>query len=299
MNNLVTSNNLNIVRLKYDFINYLDVSDKTLSSYEDGIESFIEYLTDIDKLSNPNRQDVINFRDNLFLKGYKANTINSYMVAVRSLFRYLNTNSLYPDITVDVKGAKTSTTPKTQVLSIESSQEIYKSLTDKRERVIFGIMITTGIRVSELANALITDIKMHNGEVVLWIKCKGHNDKDEYVKISNEVLVDIFDYIGDRNTGYLIVGNGNKNNGDKVTDKTIRTILKGIYGRFGIKEDYVSAHTLRRTFATISYNNLDADPKRLQQVLHHKNIETTMRYINASTRDNNKCEINISKAILG
>ena len=37
----------------------------------------------------------------------------------------------------------------------------------------------------------IEDIKEHNGEVVLWIKCKGHTEKDEYVKLSNIVLHDI------------------------------------------------------------------------------------------------------------
>lgn len=299
MKNLVKGNSLDIKRLKYEFINYLDVGDKTLLSYQDGIESFIKYLESIDNLSSPTRQDVIDFRNSLFTKGYKSNTINSYMVAIRSLFRFLDTNSLYPDITIDVKGAKVSATPKTQVLSLETAQTIYKSLTDKRERVIFGLMITTGLRVSEVADALIEDIKVHNGEIVLWIKCKGHTEKDEYVKLSNEVLVDIFNYISDRCNGYLVVGNGNNNYGDKVTEKTIRTIIKNIYKRFGIEEDYISAHTLRRTFATISYNELGADPKRLQQVLHHVNIATTMRYINSSTRDKNKSEIDISKAILG
>ena len=298
MNELINTNEFNIIKSQETFINYLDVSNKTISSYKNGIECFISYLRDNNATCSPTRENVIGFRNYLKEQKYANNTINSYMVAIRSMFKFLSIKGIYPNIAEDIKGAKVSSTPKTQVLPLNKAREMYASLTDPRERVIFGLLITTGLRGTELSNAMLEDIKIHNNEIVLWVQCKGHTEKDEYVKLSEMVLDDIKKYIGNRTTGYLIVGHGNKNNGGKVTTKTIRDIVKGIFKRFDLDYDYFSLHTLRRSSATISYE-LGADVKQIQQVLHHQNLNTTMRYINACTRDNNKMEFNLSNAILG
>ncbi len=290
----IISNNV-VKKYKESFIDYIDVSNETLKSYSNGIDRFIIYLNN-NNISQPTRRDVINYRNEL-LENYASNTVNDYMVALRSMFRYLKSQGIYEDITVDVKGARVSTTPKTQVLQRDLTNEIYKSLTDKREKVIFGVLITTGLRGTELANAKLEDIKLHNNEITLWVQCKGHTEKDEFVKLSTTVMNDIKDYVGDRTSGYLIVGNGNKNNGDGVTVKTIRTIMKSIFKRFRIDEDNISLHTMRRTFATISYD-LGADLKKIQQVLHHSNLQTTSRYVNASTRSKNMLEYEVADTIL-
>ena len=285
-----------LVKLRDSFINYLDVDNDTLKSYENGINNFLEYL-DENNISNPTRNDVIDYRNHL-RETYASNTVNSYMSSIRNMFKYLELNGFYKDITFNVKGAKISSTPRTQVLSLEQSQDIYKTLKDLREKVIFGLLITTGMRGVELANLKLEDIKLHNNEPVAWILCKGHSEKDEYVKLSDTVLEDIKEYIGTRTSGYLIVGEGNKNNGGGVTTKTLRYIIKNIFKRNGLDIDRFSLHTMRRSFATIGYE-LGADIKELQQILHHRANQTTLRYINASTRDNNKTEYNLSNAILG
>ena len=70
---------------------------------------------------------------------------------------------------------------------------------------MFSLLITTGLRGIEVARAKIEDIKIHNGEVVLWVQCKKHDSKDEYAKLSNQVLEDIKNYIGNRTNGYIFV----------------------------------------------------------------------------------------------
>jgi len=296
---LQTNNELTLEKLnsyEESFIDYLDVDDLTLRAYKCGINSFMNYLKE-NNIKNPSRNDIIAFRD-MLRENYSSNTTNSYMIAVRALFKYLEIHKLYENICVDIKGAKYSTTPKKQVLTIEQAREIYNNLTDLREKCLFGLLITTGLRGVEVAKAKIEDIKEYNGEIVLWVQCKKHDDKDEFVKLSPQVIQDIKNYIGDRETGYIFVSTSHNNNGNGVTTKTLRLLIKNIFKRFGLDDDTFSLHSTRRSSATIMYEN-GADLYSIQQVLHHKSSATTTRYINAVTRNNNKNEYIVSDTILG
>lgn len=44
--------------------------------------------------------------------------------------------------------------------------------------------------------------------------------------LNEKELNDVVDYINGRTNGYIFIGEGNKNRGEKVTTKTIRTIIK-------------------------------------------------------------------------
>ena len=299
MKNEIISSELTLHQLQEyqeSFIDYLDVDDLTLKAYKVGINALMQYLRD-NNVKQPTRNDIITFRD-MLRENYSSNTVNTYMIAVRALFKYLEIHELYKNICVDIKGAKYDTTPKKEVLSIEQAQNIYKNLTDLREKCLFGLLITTGLRGIEVSKAMIEDIKVHNGEVVLWVQCKKHDSKDEYVKLSDQVLKDIYNYVGDREEGYIFTSTSNNNNGGGVTTKTLRLIIKDIFKRFGLDRDTFSLHSTRRSSATIMYEQ-GADIYSIQQVLHHKSNVTTTRYINALTRNNNKNEYMVSDTILG
>lgn len=295
-NEMTEFKKINIEKEYESFIDYLDISAKTVRAYKDGVSKFLEYLKD-NKIEQPTRIDFKNFRESL--KGnLTSNSINSYLTSCRAFFKYLSAMNIYPDITKDVKSIKTSSVPKRQVLSQEQCQKIYSSLTDKEEKALFGLAITTGLRASELASAKIDNIKVYNNEFVLFIKCKKRDDDSEYVKLSDKVLNDIFEYIGQRTTGNIFVSTSPNNFNGGVSSVTIRTKVKNILKRFGFNEYGVSCHTLRRSMATIAYLN-GIDIHQIQQVLHQRSIATTQRYINQVTRDCNKTEFNMSQLILG
>lgn len=278
------------------FIDYLDIDEKSLKAYRVGINSLMEYLKD-NNIKYPTRNDIIGFRNELRQK-YSSNTINTYMVAVKSLFKYLSIHNLYDNIAVDIKGAKYDNTPKKEVLSLDQMQTIYNSLQDSREKALFGLMITTGLRVCEISTALIEDIKIHNNEIVLFVLGKKRDSKCEYVKLSNKVLNDIKEYIGDRTNGNIFISTSNENYGLGLSTVSLRKIIKGIFKRFGLDRDTLSCHSLRRSFAVVSYET-GSSIYDIQQVLHHSNISTTTRYLKQVDRDNNKTEYNVANAILG
>lgn len=296
MKNELKAIELNLLERRNDFIEYLDVNDLTLNAYKIGITSFLNYLKE-NNIKYPTRTDFRGFREEL-KKSMSINTVNSYMTSVRRFYRYLEINNICEDITKDVKSLKYSNTPTTQVLSEDLCKEIYSSLTDLREKCLFGLALTTGLRANELANAKLENIKEYNGETVLFVKCKKRDDESEYVKISNQVLEDIKRYVEHRKNGNIFVSTSNNNNGNGVTNKTIRLIIKNILKRFDIDQEWVSCHTMRRTCATLLYEN-GQSVYDIQQVLHQKSSQTTIRYINQVTRNKNKSEYIISDAILG
>lgn len=293
-NDIIFKKDLNFIDVQESFEEYVDVDELTLKAYKVGILSFMAYLKK-HNIKYPTRLDFKAYREELKTNA-SANTINSYMTAVRALFKYLEMNNIYDNITKDVKNVKTSTLPKRQVLSVEQIQKIYDSLNNSRDKALFSLAITTGLRANELALAKIENIKEYNGEIVLFVKCKKRDDESEYVKLSEQVINNIKEYIENRNTGYIFVSTSNKNNGQGMTNKSIRYIIKKIFKDNGIDENGVSCHSLRRTFATVAYNN-GADLMSIQEVLHQKSIQTARRYVQACVRDNNKLEYNVSNIL--
>lgn len=277
------------------FIEYLDErSELTLKAYKVGIASLMGYLKD-NNITQPTRNDIKNFRDEL-KNNYSSNTVNTYMIAVRKLFKYLSLNNLYENVAEDIKGCHYDTTPKKEVLSQEQLRTIYSSLTDKREKALFSLMITTGLRTCEVQTALIEDIREHNGEMVLFVLGKKRSSKCDYVKLSDEVLRNIYDYIGNRTTGSIFVSQSNENFGEGITSKTIRQIIKKIFKRFGLERDTLSCHSLRRSFAVLSYEN-GSDIYSIKDVLRHQSINTTTRYLKQVDRDKNKTELMVSNVL--
>lgn len=289
-------NELNFNDLKERFIEYIDVSEKTVETYSGALKQFLIYMEN-NGIKNPTREDIIRYRE--YQKEHNSlNTVNGYMIALRNFFKFLEYSGIYKNITENVKGVKISELPKKQILTEEQVKYIYSNLTDPREKCMFSLLCTTGLRGVEVANAKIEDIKQFNGEYVLWVQCKGHQAKDEYVKLSNAVLQDIVDYIGGRTSGYIFISTSNHNNGGGVTTTTLRRMIKEIFKRFGLDSEDFSLHSTRRTAATLMYEN-GVDTFSIQQILHHKSQTTTSRYINAITRNNNRGEYVVSDAILG
>lgn len=271
-----------------EFFQFLDVQSKeTVRTYKNGISNFMEYISN-NSITRPNREDVVNWK--VSLKQYSSSsTVNTYLVAVKALFNFLDMYGIYPNISKYVKSYTVSDTAKKNVLTEEQIKTIYNGLTDAREKALFGLMITTGLRGIEVANARIEDIRQLNGEYVLFIKGKGHSEYDEYVKLSDNVLSAILDYIGDRTRGNIFISTSNKNRGEGITVLTVRRIVKHILKEFNIDDETISSHGLRRSFACECYN-LGQSIYDIQQVLRHRSISTTQRYLKQVDRYNNHSE---------
>lgn len=296
-----SENNFNGEVFRQKFFQYLDVaSEQTIKTYYNGITNFLLYIKD-NQVINPNREDIISWKVQLKEKT-SASTVNTWLVGVKRFFKFLSLYGLYPNIAEDIKGYRISTTPKKNILTEEQIKLIYNnleqdnSLQSKRNKALYSLLITTGLRGIEVSNARIKDLRLVDGEHCLFVKGKGHTEYDEYVKVADNVYQNLLDYIGDRKDGYIFISESNHNKGKQVTTKTIRTIIKAIFKENGINDDTISLHATRRTFACESYK-LGQSIYEIQQVLRHRSVVTTQRYLREADRHNNHSE-NLVASIL-
>ena len=71
-----------------DFIHSLDTSQKTKSGYRQALERFEQWIVK-NKITSPQREDILNYKASLQAEGLAALTVSAYLVAVRRFFAYL------------------------------------------------------------------------------------------------------------------------------------------------------------------------------------------------------------------
>ncbi|MEG1506944.1 MAG: tyrosine-type recombinase/integrase [Bacilli bacterium] len=287
MKELELKKDFNIELLEDSFLKYLDVSKRTIESYRTGLRQFMEYLSDND-IKRPTRDTIIGFREYLKPK-VKPNSVNGYLIAVRSFFKYLSYEKLYEDITENVKGMKVSNEHKRYSLNIEQCQKIVDNEDNFRSKTMFTLILSCGIRANEVANIRVEDFKMKNNNILLYLLGKGRDFKQDFVVVPNEVFTMISQYVKEYNINdYLFTSTSNRNNLGQLTTKTIRKIIKDMLIKNGFDDEKYCLHSLRHSFATISIENGE-DIRMVSQALRHKNIQTTQIYLHDLEMENNSC----------
>lgn len=290
MKDYIIKSNGNFIESKDEvikkYMEYIDVSPKSILTYNDGIKSFFEYLS-LMNVKNPSREDIIAFR-NKIRDGHTISTTNTYLIAVRNFFSWLSYEGIYKNITENVKGLQDSSEHKRFALSIDECKRILESSQDLRERMIFTIGVSLGLRANEIVNIRLKDFVVKNNKVCLYVLGKARDGKTDYVVVNDNLYTIILDYINKYNIKDYLFTSNRKDDGSKLTTKTIRLIVKDMMRRIGIDSKEYSLHSLRHSFATINLLN-GMDIREVSQSLRHKNIQTTQTYAHDLDMQNNKC----------
>lgn len=283
-------------QLKKEFLNYIDVSKKTQETYQNGLNAFYEYIY-INNIKNPSREDILGFREHI-KQHLSVSTVNTYMIGIRNFFKWLEYAGLYKNITENVKGLKIGNSHRKESLTPDQCQKILGSAKNLREKIIFLLATTCGLRANELVNIRLEDFKIKQDKVCLYILGKDRDFKEDFVIVDKQVYDYIQEYIQKYNIeDYLFVSTSNNNNNGKLTTKTIRLIVKNMLKRIGIDSLDYSLHSLRHTFATLSIKN-GQDIRSVSQALRHKSISTTTIYLHDLEKIENKCSSSVSDLLL-
>ena len=277
------------------FLEYIDVSTNTVKTYGVGLKMFSNYLKE-KNIKNPCREDIIEFRENI-KKMYQPTTVNSYLIAIRNFYNWLEYEGITKDITKKIKSINIGNEHKRESLSIEQCKNILSKAKNIREKVIFSLAVTCGIRANELVNIRLEDFKNKQGTTCLYLLGKARDYKEDYVIISDDMLEMIKEYIEQyKIKDYLFTSTSNNNTNGKLTTKTIRLIVKEMFRRAGIEGKEYSCHSCRHTFATLSIQN-GTDIREVSQALRHKSISTTQIYLHDLEKINNKCSNKVSNLL--
>lgn len=141
-----------------------------------------------------------------------------------------------------------------------------------KERALIEILLSTGVRVSELAAMNVKDINQSTLSVHV-VHGKGNKERMTYTTaVSLKHLLAYLHSRPDQDGEALFCNRGHQ----PLDAGGIRYILNRIAKRAGVEN--VHPHRFRRTFAT-GLAKRGMEIQEIQKLLGHVNINTTMRYV--------------------
>ncbi len=164
-----------------------------------------------------------------------------------------------------------------KILSREELAILFKSCNNDKHRVMFRLMYSAGLRRSELRHLKMHDIETQDGKMRIRIN-KGKGKKDRYTVLSAAVLEELRLYFR-KYLPKVYLFNGQKK-GQKISEGAIRHAIENARKRSGITKQ-VTMHVLRHCFATHCLEH-GMYIKRLQQLLGHSSLQTTLIYLQVS-----------------
>ncbi len=284
------------------YINYLDLKPITKDSYKKILFYYNDYLLNRKSKEAPSRNDILKYKEHL-KKTVKSASIQKHIIVIRNFYRWYQINGYGLNIAEGVKGAKIEPTYKRESLTASEAKKLLskakhlsiKTMEGKRNYAIIALLLTTGLRTIEIERADVVDLSMIDEVHVLYIQGKGRDDKDTYVKLSNEVYSIIEEYLIARNDGYepLFINHARCSNSSRIKTRTIREVVKELFRLIGLDSKAYSAHSLRHSCATLNLLN-GGSLEETQQMLRHKDISTTIIYSHHLARINNNSELRVS-----
>jgi integrase/recombinase XerD len=272
-----------------NFLDYLKVekglTPLTVGAYKSDVIQFAEYLAarrrDLDKAT---REDVRGFLSQLFANGVKDRSVARKLSTLRHFYKYLLLDRiLEQDPTLDIDSPKQwKVLPKSLAASeIDSMMESAGRVGDsklsaalaQRDQTMLEVFYAGGMRVSEIINVKLEDLKLELG----YILVRGKGDKERIVPIGKAAQERISAYLVDGREALL---NGKissmlfvRRRGGRLTRQWVWQMVKdaSASGR------HASPHMLRHSCATHMVEN-GADLRTVQTILGHADISTTQVY---------------------
>ena len=287
------------------FIDFVDAKPKTIETYTRALKQFFAYLYR-NNINQPQRADIIAFREDLKATGHKPSTIQNYITTVRLFFQWTEQEHIYENVAAHIKGSKIDQGHKKDYLTGKQVKALISDIDrtteqGQRDYAILSLMITTGLRTIEIIRADIGDLRAVANDTVLYVQGKGHDEKTDFVKVSEPVEKAIREYLKNRqadDSQPLFTSEANRNKGGRMTTRSISRIVKENLISAGFNSDRLTAHSLRHTAATLNLLN-GGTIEETQQLLRHTSINTTMIYSHHLDRMRNNSEDRVAKAIFG
>jgi len=208
--------------------------------------------------------------------GIESKAIARKISAIRTFFKYLKVqvHLLEHDPAENIETPKTKKTLPRH-LSVDEAASLLDIVTGankERDYCILTLFLNCGMRVSELVNIDINDIK--NDTII--ITGKGNKERTVYL---NAACIDAINrYIPariDAKDAKKALFTTRQNS--RISASTVKWLVKKYIGLAGLDQTRYSAHKLRHTAATLMYQN-GVDVLVLQNILGHENLNTTKIY---------------------
>lgn len=288
------------------FLSESDFKPKTQLTFRAGLRCFMSWCLG-QGVQVPDATDLCRWKTFL-LSRYQTATAQTYLSAVKVFFRWLSDKGLGKNIGISVKGIKSEKVFRRDCLSDAGMKRILTFLEDKanakqsccyrnrkslRDFVIVLLIVSCGLRVSEVSLLDVGDLDSVTGEPVIWVHGKGRNGKENFIPIPSSLKNLLFQYLEHRHpplsrNSPMFVSYAQNSLGKRLSAKSISRIVKEAMVAVGFDSPRLTAHSLRHTAVTLALQG-GATLQQVQQFARHRLIETTLRYAHNLEYARNPC----------
>ena len=248
-------------------------SEHTLEQYSDAVKKLLQ---DIPKDFAEIRTNDIRYHLALYQSTHKVSavTVDNKRRFLSTFFAWLTAEEIIPkNPMLRIKRIKQKQTDK-KPFSAAELEKIRDSLQTEREKALVEFLLSTGCRVSEVANLQIGNIDFRVGECTVL----GKGNKERTVYISDNAMYYLQKYLAGRMISAadpLFVND----RGRAMSKCSIEQLAHKIGERSGVEK--VHPHRFRRTMATNAMMR-GLPIQYIQAILGHSKIDTTMIYCSVS-----------------
>ena len=273
------------------FLDYLKVekglAPLSVSAYQSDLAQFSEFLAGRRReLLQARRDDVRAFMSQLFGNAVSDRSVARKLSALRHFYKYLLLDRVIKrDPTLDIDSPKqwkilpkSLATGEIEAMVASASHEAegdskLAPALAQRDRALLEMLYAAGLRVSEVINVKLEDLKLELGHVLV----RGKGDKERLVPLGRAAQDAIRSYMKDgreallheRVSPLLFVRRG----GGRLTRQRVWQMVSAA----SAQGRHASPHMLRHSCATHMVEN-GADLRTVQTILGHADVSTTQVY---------------------
>ena len=272
------------------FLDYLKIekglAPLTISAYTTDLRQFAEFLEGRKRLlATARREDVREFLEQLFANSVDGRSVGRKLSALRHLYRHMLVDEkIKYDPTLNIDSPKQwKVLPKSLAQDeMAATLAAPKAVVDTklalaiaaRDRAMLEVFYAGALRVSEITNARLADLKLDMGYMLV----RGKGDKERIVPLGKSAQQALGEYLGQART-VLAAGKSATNlflarGAHPLTRQRVWQMVRAASSASGRK---ASPHMLRHSCATHMVEN-GADLRTVQTILGHADISTTQVY---------------------
>jgi integrase/recombinase XerD len=289
-------------RVLSGFLDYLRIEKglavNSISAYTTDILQFAEFLEERKRLLlTARRDDTRAFLQQLFSHQVDGRSVGRKLSALRHLYRYLLLDKkIEHDPTLNIESPRqwkvlpkslardevesTLASPAARLASGNRNSKDAAALA-ARDRAMLELLYAGALRVSEMVNATLEDLKLDAGYMIV----RGKGDKERIVPLGKPAQDALAEYLAQgraalanskvknpqpRNSPVLFIARG----GRKLTRQRVWQMVGAASAGSG---RHASPHMMRHSCATHMVEN-GADLRTVQTILGHADISTTQVY---------------------
>ncbi|MGQ9693748.1 MAG: tyrosine recombinase XerC [Thermodesulfobacteriota bacterium] len=274
-----------------------NVSPHTLKAYASDLKEFHEFL--ITSLSLPKDAAQLEikkidhlmiraFLSHLYQKRKKKSSLARKLAALRSFFRFLVDERILTTNPAEIISTPRQEKPLPTFLPVDEIFSLLEAVPvnnvwSARDRAIFEVLYSSGLRVSELVGLNDEDVDFS----LEIIKVVGKGRKERIVPVGAKALQALKIYLPQRDQ--LLASWSPKTSplplfinkwGGRLTARSVARLLQKYIKKCGLMRQ-ISPHALRHSFAT-HLLDAGADLRAIQEMLGHVSLSTTQRYTHVS-----------------